>query len=111
MITLTYEGVEYHYVGFRNVKRGEHFIDNHGEIHKYMGISNDILSTVVKPVPIEHTFSGIVFVEADYRRVEPNEWYLHKDFEGELRRSHDTTVHEYRILVPVRITNQLDASD
>ena len=106
MITLTQDGVEYIYKGIWYVKKGEHFINNNGKISKYEGNRDGITSTIVKPVPVEHTFSGIVFVEVDYRRVMTGEWYLHQYEGGDLRRSQCHTIQEYKVLKPVRLVEE-----
>ena len=110
MITLIQDGVEYTYAGLRHVKRGEHFINNNGGIRKYMGIQDGNLSTIVVPVPLEHTFGGVTFVETgEYRKVEHGEWFLSREGSAVLgpypvyRERNRPTMISYKILLPVRL--------
>lgn len=104
MITLTQDGVEYTFEGYRYPGKGQHYITKHGAI--WQGNSGPgAIRVVVKPVPVEHTFGNVVFVETgEVRQAKVNEWFLVEDALFPMYGIY--TEKEYRILEPVRVNGQ-----
>jgi len=79
MITLTHKGKDYEVVEYRQLQDGDYFVS----------IFNDILHVeagegsggrgerlVVRPVPVEHTFGKVVYVEGERHIPREGEWYV-----------------------------------
>ena len=80
MITLNENGVEYTVKGYDVVERGNHFINVHGDVQQCTWDRDLGWYVLVVPVPVEHKFGGVVFVETGENRVvENDEWFLSRE--------------------------------
>ncbi len=76
MITLIDDGKEYTLVGYQPMRTSDYYVTFDKEIRQFTGKSTSSTAIIVKPVPIEHTFGGVVFEETGekLRRLAVDEW-------------------------------------
>ena len=78
MITLTHNGKDYKVVGYNQLKDGDHFVSVFGTIllvEEGVGSSGGE-RLIVEPVPVEHIFGGVVYVEGETRRSTFKDYWL-----------------------------------
>jgi len=79
-VKFTHDGKEWETDGeYRSPKIGEWFISWDGKLDKAVFDAIDKVRLIIRPVPVQHVFGGIVFEETgEERPPRKGEWFLSK---------------------------------